>query len=150
VIEAIDYQTGKIRWSHEVGPGGSGAGVMTTDSGLTFTGDAFGNVLALNTGNGKTLCTREWGADAELAYYIRTRRAAIRCDQPAEAFCFPGRFRRAWRCRHIRHARKLAAGAAGEQAGWVLRAAKAIISPEPMISDPPASMVRPGLSCQTR
>jgi alcohol dehydrogenase (cytochrome c) len=55
VIEAIDYQTGKIRWSHEVGPGGSGAGVMTTDSGLTFTGDAFGNVLALNTGNGKTL-----------------------------------------------------------------------------------------------
>jgi alcohol dehydrogenase (cytochrome c) len=33
VIEAIDYQTGKIRWSHEGGPGGSGAGVLTTDSG---------------------------------------------------------------------------------------------------------------------
>ena len=28
VIEAIDYQTGKIRWSHEVGNGGSGAGVL--------------------------------------------------------------------------------------------------------------------------
>jgi alcohol dehydrogenase (cytochrome c) len=55
VIEAIDYQTGKIRWSHEVGPGGSGAGVMTTDSGLTITGDAHGNVLALDTSNGKTL-----------------------------------------------------------------------------------------------
>ena len=25
VLEAIDYQTGKIRWSHEVGPGGAGA-----------------------------------------------------------------------------------------------------------------------------
>jgi alcohol dehydrogenase (cytochrome c) len=55
VIEAIDYQTGKIRWSHEVGRGGSGAGVLTTDSGLTFTGDAYGNVLALDTSNGKTL-----------------------------------------------------------------------------------------------
>ena len=55
VIEAIDYQTGKIRWTHYVGPGGSGAGVMTTASGLTFTGDAFGNVLALDTSNGQTL-----------------------------------------------------------------------------------------------
>ena len=62
VIEAIDYQTGKIRWSHEVGEGGSGAGVLTTDSGLTFTGDAYGNVLALNTATGKTLWHAGTGA----------------------------------------------------------------------------------------
>lgn len=55
VIEAIDYQTGKIRWSHEVGQGGAGAGVLTTDSGLTFTGDGPGNMLVLNTEDGKTL-----------------------------------------------------------------------------------------------
>jgi alcohol dehydrogenase (cytochrome c) len=55
VIEAIDYQTGEIRWSHEVGPGKSGAGVLTTDSGLTFTGDTLGNFLALDSSNGKTL-----------------------------------------------------------------------------------------------
>ena len=55
VLEAIDYQTGKIRWSHELGPYGSGAGVLTTDSGLTFTGDAHGNFIALNTADGKTL-----------------------------------------------------------------------------------------------
>src|ERR1700730_3312476 len=55
VIDAIDYQTGKIRWSHELGPDGSGAGVLTTDSGLTFTGDAMGNFLALDSSNGKTL-----------------------------------------------------------------------------------------------
>ncbi len=55
VIEAIDYQTGKIRWTHEVGAGGSGAGVLTTDSGLTFTGDATGNFLALGSADGKTL-----------------------------------------------------------------------------------------------
>jgi alcohol dehydrogenase (cytochrome c) len=55
LIEAIDYQTGKIRWSHEVGHGGSGAGVLTTDSGLVFTGDAEGNVLALESRTGRTL-----------------------------------------------------------------------------------------------
>lgn len=55
VIEAIDYRTGKIRWSHEVGNGSSGAGVLTTDSGMTFTGDAVGNFLALETSTGKTL-----------------------------------------------------------------------------------------------
>jgi alcohol dehydrogenase (cytochrome c) len=54
VIEAIDYQTGKIRWSHELGPE-SGAGVLTTDSGQTFTGDGHGNFLALDSSAGKTL-----------------------------------------------------------------------------------------------
>jgi alcohol dehydrogenase (cytochrome c) len=53
-IQAIDYRTGKTRWVHEVGPG-SGAGVLTTDSGLTFTGDSTGNFLALDTRDGKTL-----------------------------------------------------------------------------------------------
>lgn len=62
VIEAIDYQTGKIRWSHEVGHGGSGAGVLTTDSGLTITGDSEGNVLALQTSDGKTLWHAGTGA----------------------------------------------------------------------------------------
>ena len=55
VIEAIDYQTGKIRWSHYVGKGGSGAGVLTTAGNITVTGDAYGNVLALDTATGKTL-----------------------------------------------------------------------------------------------
>jgi len=55
VLEAIDYQTGKIRWSHELGRGGSGAGILTTDAGLTFTGDGRGNALVLNTADGKTL-----------------------------------------------------------------------------------------------
>jgi alcohol dehydrogenase (cytochrome c) len=62
VIEAIDYRTGKIRWSHEVGPGGSGAGVLTTDAGLTFTGDSSGDILALATSDGKTLWHAETGA----------------------------------------------------------------------------------------
>jgi alcohol dehydrogenase (cytochrome c) len=55
VIEAIDYQTGKIRWTHELGTGTPTAGILTTSSGLTFTGDLKGNVLALETSTGKTL-----------------------------------------------------------------------------------------------
>jgi alcohol dehydrogenase (cytochrome c) len=55
VLQAIDYKTGKTRWSHELGQGGSGAGVLTTDSGLAFTGDTSGNVLALETATGKVL-----------------------------------------------------------------------------------------------
>jgi alcohol dehydrogenase (cytochrome c) len=60
-IKAIDYRTGKIRWSHDVGPGAS-AGVLTTDSGLTFTGDSHGNFLALDTSDGKTLWHAGTGA----------------------------------------------------------------------------------------
>ncbi len=65
VLDAIDYQTGKIRWSHELGPEGSGAGVLTTDSGLTFTGDAAGNFLALDSSDGKTLWHAGSGAKSQ-------------------------------------------------------------------------------------
>ena len=54
-LEAIDYETGKLRWTHDLGGEGASAGVLTTDSGLTFTGDSAGNVLALRTSDGKTL-----------------------------------------------------------------------------------------------
>src|SRR5207249_1900297 len=43
-LKAIDYQTGDIRWMHELYGGGS-AGVLTTASGLLFTGDGSSNAL---------------------------------------------------------------------------------------------------------
>jgi alcohol dehydrogenase (cytochrome c) len=61
IIEAIDYQTGKIRWTHEL-LGGSGAGILSTDSGVTFAGDSSGHVLALDTATGKTLWHAGMGA----------------------------------------------------------------------------------------
>jgi alcohol dehydrogenase (cytochrome c) len=62
VLEAIDYRTGKIRWTHDFGRGGVGGGVLTTGSGLTFTGDPHGNLLALRTSDGKTVWHAGTGA----------------------------------------------------------------------------------------
>lgn len=54
-LRAIDYQTGKIKWSHPLGDKQGAAGVLSTDTGLTFTGDNSTNVLALRTSDGTTL-----------------------------------------------------------------------------------------------
>ena len=55
VMAVSDYQTGKVRWSHELGEAHAGSGVLTTDSGLTFTGDASGNFIVADTSDGKIL-----------------------------------------------------------------------------------------------
>jgi alcohol dehydrogenase (cytochrome c) len=55
VLRAIDYRTGKIRWNHDLEGEGASAGVLTTDSGLLFTGDSVRSVMALRTSDGATL-----------------------------------------------------------------------------------------------
>lgn len=54
-LRAIDYQTGKIVWNHPIGEGAGTAGVLTTESGVTYSGDTSGNVIALRTSDGTTL-----------------------------------------------------------------------------------------------
>jgi len=54
-LRAIDYRTGEFRWTHDLGDGPAPAGVLTTASGLTFSGDSSGNALALRTTDGATL-----------------------------------------------------------------------------------------------
>jgi alcohol dehydrogenase (cytochrome c) len=54
-LRAIDYKTGKIAWSHPIGNGPGSAGVLTTTTGLAFTGDIPGNLMALRTSDGTTL-----------------------------------------------------------------------------------------------
>jgi alcohol dehydrogenase (cytochrome c) len=79
IIKAIDYQTGKIRWSHDIGEGAS-AGVLTTDSGVTFTGDSNGNVLALDTSDGKTLWHAGTGgqiASSPITYELDNRQYVL-------------------------------------------------------------------------
>jgi len=54
-LRAIDYQTGKIVWDHPLGDGAGTAGVLTSDTGVTFSGDIGGNVMAFRTSDGATL-----------------------------------------------------------------------------------------------
>ena len=55
MLRAIDYQTGKVRWSHDLHGGAGAAGVLTTATGVTFTGDSANSALALRTSDGSTL-----------------------------------------------------------------------------------------------
>jgi len=54
-LRAIDYRTGRIVWSHPIGNGAGTAGVLTTATGLTFSGDVPGNLLVLRSSDGTTL-----------------------------------------------------------------------------------------------
>jgi alcohol dehydrogenase (cytochrome c) len=79
VLRAIDYQTGKARWNHELGEGASAAGVLTTESGLIFTGDTSGNVLALRTSDGATLWHSRIGrvGNSPITYELDGRQQVI-------------------------------------------------------------------------
>ncbi|HTY49744.1 MAG TPA: acido-empty-quinoprotein group A [Steroidobacteraceae bacterium] len=55
-FEAIDYRTGRTVWRHTwPGGGGVGSGVLTTATGLVFTGDGNGNFLAMDATDGTPL-----------------------------------------------------------------------------------------------
>jgi alcohol dehydrogenase (cytochrome c) len=55
VLLALDYRTGKICWSRESGRGLGYPGILTTAGHLLFTGDIFGNLLALDPADGQVL-----------------------------------------------------------------------------------------------
>jgi len=66
-LTALDYKTGKTIWrvKYPAGGGGAagflatisgpGAGILTTAGGLLFAGDAGGNIVARDVGNGKPI-----------------------------------------------------------------------------------------------
>jgi type 1 glutamine amidotransferase/outer membrane protein assembly factor BamB len=54
-LRAIDYKTGKMVWNHPIGDGAGTACVLTTETGVTFSRDVAGNVIAVRTSDGTTL-----------------------------------------------------------------------------------------------
>jgi alcohol dehydrogenase (cytochrome c) len=54
-LRALDYATGEVRWRHSLHGANGAAGVLTTASGLTFTGDSAMSALALRSSDGTTL-----------------------------------------------------------------------------------------------
>jgi alcohol dehydrogenase (cytochrome c) len=59
LLEAIDYKTGNVVWSHAYPAGGGlglgGPGILTTAGKLLFTGDYAGNFVAYAPKDGKIL-----------------------------------------------------------------------------------------------
>jgi alcohol dehydrogenase (cytochrome c) len=55
MLQAIDYKTGKIRWSHKWEGPGTRAGVLSTAGNLVFTGDPSNNFIALDGATGNPL-----------------------------------------------------------------------------------------------
>ncbi len=64
-LRAIDYQTGKSRWKHDLGPGWDWSGVLSTAGGVVFTADVHGNMLGLDSDTGKTLWHAYGGGPAQ-------------------------------------------------------------------------------------
>lgn len=54
-LRAIEFATGRIRWSKDLHGGAGAAGVLTTTTGLAFTGDSQNSAMALRTSDGTTL-----------------------------------------------------------------------------------------------
>jgi len=64
-LQALDYETGKARWKHDLGPGWTWTGVLSTAGGLVFAADVHGNVLGLDARTGETLWHAFLGGQAE-------------------------------------------------------------------------------------
>jgi alcohol dehydrogenase (cytochrome c) len=54
MLQAIDYKTGKVKWSHKW-EGGSRAGLLSTAGNLLFSGGASNDLVALNATTGEPL-----------------------------------------------------------------------------------------------
>jgi alcohol dehydrogenase (cytochrome c) len=55
MLQAIDYKTGKIKWSKKWEGQGTRGGLLSTAGGLLFAGDTTGNFTALNAATGQPL-----------------------------------------------------------------------------------------------
>jgi alcohol dehydrogenase (cytochrome c) len=62
MLEAIDYKTGEIRWSHKWFGAGGRSGVLTTAGNLIFAADPQNNFMALNATTGQPLWHANLGA----------------------------------------------------------------------------------------
>jgi alcohol dehydrogenase (cytochrome c) len=62
MLQAIDYKTGKIRWSHRWDGSGVRSGVLSTSGNLVFTGDPSNNLVALDAATGDPLWHANLGA----------------------------------------------------------------------------------------
>ena len=84
LLKAIDYKTGKVRWSRSLamnagGPAGGPMGLLSTAGGLLFGNDGAGNFVAYDAATGKPLWHAGLGSEhQQRAADLRARRPAVR------------------------------------------------------------------------
>jgi alcohol dehydrogenase (cytochrome c) len=62
MVLAIDYKTGKVKWSHKWEENGR-SGLLSTAGKLLFAGDGSGNLVALDAATGNPLWHANLGAN---------------------------------------------------------------------------------------
>jgi alcohol dehydrogenase (cytochrome c) len=55
MLKAIDYKTGKIKWTYETAGRGGQSGILSTAGHVIFTADNSANLIALDSATGKLL-----------------------------------------------------------------------------------------------
>jgi acido-empty-quinoprotein group A len=92
-LRALDYQTGKVAWDHELGDGEGSAGILTTAGSLLFTADNNGNLLALDSRTGNTLWHLSAGGEMQngpMTYQLDGRQYVLMAVQDTlYAFALP-------------------------------------------------------------
>jgi alcohol dehydrogenase (cytochrome c) len=79
-VTALDYRTGKARWVHDLVLGTERSGILSTDGKLLFTGNTEEDVVALETGSGKSLWHSHLGATiggAPITYQLDGRQYLV-------------------------------------------------------------------------
>jgi alcohol dehydrogenase (cytochrome c) len=79
---AIDYKTGRVVWSHELGDKSAVliSGLLNTAGGLLFGGDSVGNFIAMDPGSGRTLWHTNLGqfvTNAAMTYRLYGRQYVL-------------------------------------------------------------------------
>src|ERR1044072_3227941 len=94
VLRPLNYRTGQLRWSHDLHGGAGAAGVLTTATGVTFTGDSANSAMALRTSDGSTLWASGIGrvGDSPITYELDGRQYLLVGGGSAlYAFALPAR-----------------------------------------------------------
>ena len=92
-LRALDYRTGKLKWEHVWPSGTARSGILTTASGLLFTGDPVANFVAMNAANGNILWHAGLGtpvSNGPITYELDGRQyVAVAAQDTMYAFVLP-------------------------------------------------------------
>ena len=92
-LRALDYRTGKLKWEHEWPTGTARSGILTTASGVLFTGDTVSSLVAFDAAKGNILWHAGLGtpvSNGPITYELDGRQyIAVAAQDTMYAFVLP-------------------------------------------------------------